>query len=131
MTPQNPPQPAPATRQDFMVEVERSLRDRSELDASERETILRHCRDAFDQAQAENPTIGGPATTHAEVFESLRRDNVLSETEVARLNERFASLDQIMHSDIARMAMQFNRLQQEAGAEQANRWLAEQLQHQP
>lgn len=131
MTLGNPSTTIDTNRQGFLDELDASLRQRPDLDASERETILRHFEDAFDRVQAGNGQATDTQASWSEVFETLRQNNVLSDTEVKQLNEQFGSLDEILQSDAARMALQFNQLRQKAGAEQANEWLAQQLRQHP
>lgn len=131
MTLGNPSTNTDSNRQEFLDELDASLRQRPDLDASERETILRHFEDAFDQVQAGNRQSTDIQASWNEVFETLHQNHVLNDTEVKQLNEQFGSLDEILQSDAARMALQFNRLRQKAGTEQANEWLAQQLRQQP
>ena len=119
-----------AGRKGFLDELDASLRQRPDLDASERETILRHFEEAFDQAAAGNRQSTDTQVSWNEVFENLRENNVLSDTEVNQLNERFGHLDEILQSDVARLALQFNKFRQESGAEKAGEWLAQKLQQQ-
>jgi hypothetical protein len=130
MTLGNPSITTDTNRQGFLDELDASLRQRPDLDASERETILRHFEDAFDRAQTGDGQATDTQASWSEMFESLQQNNVLSDMEVKQLNEQFGSLDEIMQSDAARMALQFNKLRQKAGAEQAREWLAQQLQQQ-
>lgn len=131
MTLGNPSTTTDPNRQGFLDELDASLRQRPDLDASERETILRHFEDAFDRVQAGNGPSTDTQASWNEVFEALHQNNVLNDTEVKRLNEQFGSLDEILQSDAARMALQFNQLRQQAGTEQANEWLAQQLRQHP
>ena len=96
-------------RQQVLAELEESLLQRPDLDASDRDTMLRHFETALQDpsAMAANGTMGPDRNTWIETLDLLQQQQVIASSDRDALVRGFDEAMQVVQTDAVKLAAGF------------------------
>jgi len=121
--------PSAAEREQMLAQLDESLARNPELDASARETILAHFRDALEQeaqAMANGTAAPGGAPDRVQwlaTLDSLQSAGMLNQEDREELVQQFDRAMAGLDSDALALAREFARRCRQDGERAAGEWL--------
>jgi len=113
-----------AIRRQVLARLEATVRDNPDLDDDGRAWLMRHYRDAVDNADIDPTRIARPDRKQwIEMLETLQADGQANEEDVADLVRRFDEAMGPLESPQLEMAVEFARRCRQDGEAQAVQWL--------
>lgn len=111
-------------REEVLKEIESTLVQSPGLDASDRETLLRHFGDALAAPQSGTEGQTGPSRAQwLETLEMLRQSFILTHAECDQLVREFdAQMSRLQDAKLAR-ALELARVSEKGGPVAAREWL--------
>lgn len=119
-----------ADHEQMLAQLDASLAENPDVDAADRETILRHFRDALEDEAASataSTTVGPDRAQWMETLELLVDNQMLDETDRNELVRQFDDALGNLQTDAMRTATEFARLSRDQGDAAAQQWLTTQL----
>ncbi|KIQ97145.1 hypothetical protein [Lysobacter sp. A03] len=119
-----------ADHEQMLAQLDASLAENPDVDAADRETILRHFREALESeaASASTPQSVGPDRAQwMETLDLLVGNQMLDETDRNELVRQFDDALGSLQNDALRTATEFARRCNEQGEASAQEWLSGQL----
>ena len=119
-----------ADHEQMLAQLDASLAENPDVDAADRETILRHFRDALENeaASASTPAQAGPDRAQwMETLDLLVGNQLLDDSDRNELVRQFDDAMGSLQSDAMQTATGFARRCSEQGEAAAQEWLTAQL----
>ncbi len=119
-----------ADHEQMLAQLDASLADNPDVDAADRETILRHFRDALEsEAAAATPavSVGPDRAQWLQTLDLLVDNQVLDEPDRNELVRQFDDAMGSLQTDAMRTVSEFSRRCTENGEAAAQEWLTGQL----
>jgi hypothetical protein len=90
--------------QEVLAELEESLLQRPNLDAAERETMMRHFETALQQPGNANGAIGPDRNAWIQTLELLKQENVIAQEDGEALLRHFDEAMDVVQNDTLKLA---------------------------
>ncbi len=119
-----------ADHEQMLAQLDASLAENPDVDAADRETILRHFRDALETEAASansSESVGPDRAQWMETLDLLVGNQMLDETDRNELVRQFDDALGSLQTDAMRTATEFARRCKDQGEAAAQEWLTAQL----
>lgn len=119
-----------ADHEQMLAQLDASLAENPDVDAADRETILRHFRDALESEAASASTsqsVGPDRAQWMETLDLLVANQMLDESDRNELVRQFDDALGSLQNDALRTATEFAQRCREQGEAAAQAWLTEQM----
>lgn len=119
-----------ADHEQMLAQLDASLASNPDVDAADRETMLRHFRDALESEPAAvdgAPQAGPDRRQWVETLDLLAQDRLLDEDDRNDMLRQFDDAMGSLQSDAVRTATEFSQRCQRDGEGAAQQWLADRM----
>jgi len=115
-------------RKQLFGEFEEMLSSQGNIDAADRDSLLRHFRDALEEqsAASEAVDVDRMQADVAQTLDLMQQHGLIDSQDSVDMGEAFAKALQPLQDETLQRATEFARRVREDGQESANQWLAAQ-----